>query len=152
MYEISYSPEFLTSTLIYYFASVDINTTEELWNRNFERNSMYRGLFVHVWMYLGLDKNWWRWGGLLGVAWLIRVSPESVEWFIEDQAFLPSFDLTPLPPYPVCNLSLFLTLLGVVARAYWRERGRGWERSQIIRRRESLVLYTSLNTLWVSLR
>jgi hypothetical protein len=27
-------------------------------------------------------------------------------------------------------------------------RGRGWERSQIVTQRESLVLYKSFNTLW----
>ncbi len=26
--------------------------------------------------------------------------PESIEWFIEDQGFLPSYDLAPSPPPP----------------------------------------------------
>ncbi len=45
--------------------------------------------------------------------------PESIEWFIEDQAFSPSYDLappaTPLPS-SVSKLSLFLRLLCVAGR------------------------------------
>jgi hypothetical protein len=51
-------------------------------------------------------------------------------------------------PSPVSKLSLLPVFLCVVGRAYRRERrGRGWGRSQIIRRRESLVLYKSFNPL-----
>ncbi len=55
---------------------------------------------------------------------------------------------TPSPKSPISKLSLFLGLL-----VYHRSRlltggGREWERSQIIRRRESLVLYKLFNTRW----
>jgi hypothetical protein len=64
---------------------------------------------------------------------------ESVERFIENQAFSPSYDLAPPPTPPVSKLSLFPSL--PVCR---RSRGR----SLIIRRRrESLGLYASFNTL-----
>jgi hypothetical protein len=45
---------------------------------------------------------------------------------------------------------LFSVFLWFACRAYWRERevGRGWGRSQIIRRRESLVICKSFTTLW----
>jgi hypothetical protein len=47
---------------------------------------------------------------------------------------------------PVSKLSLFLSLsVCRRTRAFWLERG--WERSQIIRRRESLVLYKLFNAL-----
>ncbi len=39
----------------------------------------------------------------------MTLEPESIEWFIEDQAFFGSAP-TPLPPSPVSNLSLFLGL------------------------------------------
>ncbi len=48
---------------------------------------------------------------------------------------------------PVRKLFLFFSLLVCVAGwAYWL---RGWERSQILRRRESLVLFKWFNTPWV---
>jgi len=55
-----------------------------------------------------------------------------------------------LPPIPsVSQLSLFLIdFMWVAGQAYWRERGGGGGKSQIMRRRESLVLYKSLSTLW----
>jgi hypothetical protein len=37
----------------------------------------------------------------------------SIKWFIEDQAFSPSYDLAPISPFPVSKLSvlsLFLSL------------------------------------------
>ncbi len=77
---------------------------------------------------------------------------ENIEWCIEEQAFSLSYDLAPPPPppnlpsatclsfcLPVCLRSSLLTGMG--------EMGRGWERSQIIRRRISLVLCKSFNTL-----
>ncbi len=67
--------------------------------------------------------------------------PESIEWFIEDQAFSPSYDLAPpAPPLPssVSKLSLFLRL--PVCRRTGG--GRGWGRSQIIRRQEA---WSSIN-------
>jgi hypothetical protein len=36
--------------------------------------------------------------------------PESIERFIEDQAFSPSYDLAPPPTPPISKLSLFLSL------------------------------------------
>ncbi len=73
---------------------------------------------------------------------------ENIELFIDDQAFSPSYDLAPPSPTPVSKLSLFLSL-PVCRRSslLTGEGGRGWERSQIIRRRESLVIYKSFNTL-----
>jgi hypothetical protein len=79
--------------------------------------------------------------------------PESIKWFIEDQAFSPSFDFAP-PPTP------FLPLPSVSStgdtqedwerETSWRERGAEGVggRSQTMRRRESQVLYKSFNTLW----
>ncbi len=68
---------------------------------------------------------------------------ESIQWFMEDQVFLRSYDLAPR------SFSVFLCVAG---RAYidggGRGRGRGLSRSQIIRPRESLALYKLL-TLWV---
>ncbi len=78
-----------------------------------------------------------------------RLSPESIECFIEDQSFLVFvwFGSSPIPfhPSPLRKMSLFL-FLRVPGR--W---GRGWRRSQIIRQRETLVLYKSFNTLWLLL-
>ncbi len=71
--------------------------------------------------------------------------PESIEWFIEGQAFLPSYDLATTPPLPSASCLSFSVLL--TGRAYWQEKG-GLGRSQIIRRWESLVIYKSFNTLW----
>ncbi len=55
---------------------------------------------------------------------IFKKDPESIEWFIENQDFLPSYDLAP-PPLPLASClpnSLFLSIAG---RAYWRERGGG---------------------------
>jgi hypothetical protein len=72
--------------------------------------------------------------------------PESSEWFIEDQAFSPSYDLAPfLPPSPDNKLSLFLSI-PACRRSSVFSTGEGM-RSQIIRRRESLVLCKSFSTL-----
>ncbi len=81
----------------------------------------------------------------------LGLRPEIIEWFREDQAFSTSNDLAPPsspPPSPVSKLSLFLNLL--MCRRLSLQKGEGgWGRSQIIRRRQVLVLYKSLNTLWV---
>jgi hypothetical protein len=79
---------------------------------------------------------------------------ESIELFIKDQASSSSYDLAPhptsTPPSPVSKLSLFISL--PVCR--WSSLltgkgvGRWWGRSQIIRPRESLVLYKSFCTPW----
>ncbi len=76
--------------------------------------------------------------------------PVSVEYFIEDLAFSPSYQLAPSPPplSPISQLSLFLS--PPVFRRPSLRRGKGgsaWGTSQIIRRRETLVLYVSINTL-----
>jgi hypothetical protein len=45
-------------------------------------------------------------------AWAALLHAESIEWFIEDQPFLPSYDLAPTPPPPpssaVSRLYLFV--------------------------------------------
>jgi hypothetical protein len=62
-----------------------------------------------------------------------------VEWLVSSP--------TPTPLSWARCLS-FLVFLCVAGRAYWRVRGgKGWGRSQIIRRRESLAFYKSFNTL-----
>ncbi len=77
--------------------------------------------------------------------------PESIEGFIEEQAFLGSYDSAPCPPpatppYPVSKLSLF-----GVRPAYCQEMGGGGRgaKSQIIRLGETLALYKSFNIHWV---
>jgi hypothetical protein len=69
---------------------------------------------------------------------------ENFEWFIENQVFSPSYDLAPPPPPPPSpdsKLSLLLSLPVCRWSSWWR----WWGRSQIIRRRESLVLHESFN-------
>ncbi len=62
------------------------------------------------------------------------------------------FGSSPTPfhaPLPSAFCLSFTVFLCVAVRAYCREsRGRWWRRSQIIRPRESLVLYKSFNTLF----
>jgi hypothetical protein len=76
---------------------------------------------------------------------------EYIEWFIEDQAFLRSYDSIPSPPpfSPVSKLSLLFLSLPVCRRSsLLTDEGDGegvGARSQIIRPRESLGLYKSLN-------
>jgi len=77
--------------------------------------------------------------------------PESIEWIIDDQASLRSYDSAlppppPPPPYPVTKLFLFLSL----PTSSWSRllTGEGVHEEPIIRRRESLVLNRSFNTLW----
>ncbi len=80
----------------------------------------------------------------------LGVAAESIEWFIDDQAFFPTYVLAPSPPPsrrpPASCLSLSV-FLGVAGQAYWGRREDGGGGSQIVRRRESLVLYKSFNTL-----
>ncbi len=80
---------------------------------------------------------------------------ESIEWFIEELAFLWSFDSAPTPPppppSPVSKLSLFLSLPCVSPVQLTEGKGGvgGCGRSQIIRPRESLALHKTFNTLWL---
>jgi hypothetical protein len=78
----------------------------------------------------------------------VVVVPESIKWLIENQAFLPSYDLATPPPLPqstVSKLSLFLNR--PVCHRSSLLTGDGGKR-QILGRRESLVLYKSFCTLW----
>ncbi len=43
-----------------------------------------------------------------------------LNWLIDDQAFSPSYDFVPHPPFPVSKLSLFLSVAG---RNNWPKRG-----------------------------
>ncbi len=52
-----------------------------------------------------------------------------------------------LLPHPSASCLSFSLFQCVASSAYYG-RGGGWERSQMIRRRECLVLYKSFNTLW----
>ncbi len=76
--------------------------------------------------------------------------PENIKWLIEDLAFSTSYDWAPLPLLPPPLPSVLL--LSRLERRHTRrlrkrdnllteERERGWGRSQIIRRRGSLVLH-----------
>ncbi len=76
-------------------------------------------------------------------------NPESMEWFLEGQAFSRSYDLAPSPP-PAFPLSPSASSTGDTQEdweretTWWRERGRrGWARSRIIRSRENLVVFIS---------
>ncbi len=77
---------------------------------------------------------------------------ESIKWFLENQAFSPSYDLAPSPPsHPFRQQVVSLYQSSGVSPVQLTEgRGRrGCGRSQIIRWRESLVLYKSFNALWL---
>jgi hypothetical protein len=69
---------------------------------------------------------------------------------IEDQAFSPSYNWAPHPPPFVSKSSLFISR-HVCRRSSLLTGegggGRGWGRSQIVRLRERLALYKSINTL-----
>ncbi len=63
-------------------------------------------------------------------GYLRSLHTESIEWFIEDHAFSPSYDFVPPPPpslyAPFSKLSLFLSLhVCVAGRAYWQWGGGG---------------------------
>ncbi len=75
---------------------------------------------------------------------------ESNGWFIEGQAFSLSYDLVPPPPPPskLDRRHIWKTEKERQLADGRGARGRkGWGRCQIIRRRESLVLFKSFNTL-----
>ncbi len=85
----------------------------------------------------------------LSVIWF---GSESIEWFKEDHAFYRSYTFGSSSPSPLfmsascLSFSVFMCFGG---GAYWWERGgKGLERSQIIQRRESLVLYNSFIIIW----
>ncbi len=59
---------------------------------------------------------------------LLVVLVNNIESFIEDQAFLPSYELAPpplFPPLPSASCLSFSVFLCVVVQAYWRERREG---------------------------
>ncbi len=74
---------------------------------------------------------------------------ERIEWFEEDWAFSRSYELAPPPPPLASVNSTGDTQEDWEKREttfWWEGRRKRWGRSQIIRRRESLVLYKSFNT------
>ncbi len=79
---------------------------------------------------------------------------EGIEWFIEDQAFPPSYDLAPPMPakcYP--TLSSVSSTGHRTGRLRKRQLADGRRREEVamkptIWRRESLVLYKLFHTLW----
>jgi hypothetical protein len=88
---------------------------------------------------------------------LLRLSPESIEWFIEDQAFLRSYDSAPRPPHyllspvsrqQVASLSQS-SCVSPVELTDGKGGERGWAWSWIKLPQESLDLYKSFITLWI---
>ncbi len=79
---------------------------------------------------------------------LTTIRPEGIEWFTEDKAFAPSYDLassSPISRQQVVSLFHSSFMSPVVLT------GGGPRGSQNIRWRESLDLYKSFNTLWIKL-
>ncbi len=77
---------------------------------------------------------------------------ESVEWwFVEDQAFSRSYDLTPYTPCPPLVSKLDRRYTGRLRKSdnLMTGGGRGKGRSKNMRLPESLVLYQFFNTLWM---
>ncbi len=90
-----------------------------------------------------------------GLYCLLRRGQENVEWYIEDKAFLWSYDSAPrTPPSPFSRQQVvYLSQSSCVSPVELTDErvgggGGGWARRQIIRPRESLALYKSFNTLW----
>ncbi len=85
------------------------------------------------------------------------IGPESIEWFIEDQALSPSYDLVPArpptPSPPASKFSLFFQSSYVspseLGDERWKGEGVGEEPNHTTR--ESLVLYKAFDTLWIGL-
>jgi hypothetical protein len=78
---------------------------------------------------------------------------ESIQLFLEDQAFWRSFGSTPRPPPPPphsCQqvVSLSQSSCGRRSSLLIGEWRCGWARSQVIRPWESLALHNSFNILW----
>ncbi len=101
-----------------------------------------------LWLHRLSERGDWDSRGLADPVRLILCKTESIEWFIEEQAFSQLYNLAP----PPCQQAWPAThgkdwervdnlLTGEVG-------GGGWGRSQTIRRQESPVPYKSLNTLW----
>jgi hypothetical protein len=87
---------------------------------------------------------WWAFAPVSSHKFIFSPSSESIQWFIEDQAFSRSYDLaSPLSPArPTTHRKTekerqFVGWEGV----------RGWTRSEIKRRQEGLALYKSFNAL-----
>ncbi len=74
---------------------------------------------------------------------VLNIRPESIEWSIENQALLPSYDTAPPPPCPVGKMSLFLSLPMCGRSSLLR----GGVRANHTTAR-MLVLFKSFNTLW----
>ncbi len=73
--------------------------------------------------------------------------PSRKNWMIyRGPGFLSFVYFGSPPPLPAASCLSFSVFLCVAGRAYWREGVEGG-RCQIIRRRESMVLYKSFNTL-----
>ncbi len=80
---------------------------------------------------------------------------KEIEWFTEDQAFSPSNDMAPPPTQPMHSPLPSISSTRTETHwetdkktTCWRERGgREWGRSQIIRQRESQVLYINHSIL-----
>jgi hypothetical protein len=90
--------------------------------------------------------------------WDSRRTSDSIEWIIEAQCFLPLYDLAPPPPdfptpSPVSKRDHAVTHRKAEKERQLADerRGVGVGRIQIKRRRESLVIYKSSNTLWRTL-
>ncbi len=80
--------------------------------------------------------------------------PENIEWIMEDQAFLCSYESAPRPPPPpsLPSATCFSYSVYLCARSsLLAGGGMGWARSQTRRPRDSLPLDKSFNTLWCHL-
>jgi hypothetical protein len=78
---------------------------------------------------------------------------ESIELFIEDQAFSPSYELSPTPPYNPFSrdqvVSLSQSSYGSPIELTDRRGGEGVEEEPNDTTTRKLVLYKSFNTLWL---
>ncbi len=80
--------------------------------------------------------------------------PESIEWFLKDQAFSSSYDLAPppsSPPSPIRKIDRRHSEDWESEPTCSRGKGEGCGRSQIVRGRESMVLYKSFSNLCIYL-